>query len=49
MQQKGFTNDIYMVAIPDRFIEQGSIDELRAEIEMDAQSITKRILETLHK
>lgn len=49
LQQKGFTNDIYMVAIPDKFIEQGSIDELRAEIEMDAQSITKRILETLHK
>ena len=49
MQQKGYHNDIYMVAIPDRFIEQGSIDELRAEIQMDATCITKQILEKLHK
>lgn len=49
MQQKGLRNELYMVAIPDRFIEQGSIDELREEIQMDASSITKQILEKMHK
>jgi len=49
MKQNNFHNDIYMVAIPDRFIEQGSIDELKKEIQMDAASITNQILEKLHK
>ena len=49
MHQNELHNDLYMVAIPDRFIEQGSIDELRAEIHMDAASIAKEILEKIQK
>lgn len=47
MKQSGFDNDLYLVAIPDRFIEHGSVDQLKQEIEMDAPSIVKGILERI--
>lgn len=47
MQQHGLTNDLYLVAVPDRFIEQGSIDQLREEIHIDASGIVKEILERI--
>jgi 1-deoxy-D-xylulose-5-phosphate synthase len=41
--------DISMLAvsIPDRFVEQGSVDELRRVLGIDAESVTHRILEVL--
>jgi 1-deoxy-D-xylulose-5-phosphate synthase len=41
--------DISMLAvsIPDRFVEQGSVDELRRVLGIDAASVTDRILEVL--
>ena len=47
MKQQNFTNNFYSVAIPDRFIEHGSIDELKQEISMDAPAVVKGILERL--
>jgi deoxyxylulose-5-phosphate synthase len=41
--------DISMLAvsIPDRFVEQGSVDELREVLGIDAESVTHKILEVL--
>jgi 1-deoxy-D-xylulose-5-phosphate synthase len=41
--------DISMLAvsIPDRFVEQGSVDELRRVLGIDAESVTHKILEVL--
>ena len=47
MKQSGLDNELYLVAIPDRFIEHGSVDQLKQEIEMDAPSIVKGILERI--
>ena len=35
------------IAIPDRYVEQGRVDELWEEMGMDADSVTKRILQKL--
>lgn len=48
MQQAGYTNDLYLVGIPDRFIEHGSVELLKQEIGMDASGIVKGILERMH-
>ena len=47
MKREKLDNDLYLVAIPDRFIEHGSIDQLKQEIEMDAPAIVKGILERI--
>lgn len=47
MKRSGLENDLYLVAIPDQFIEHGSVDQLKTEIEMDAPSIVKGILERI--
>ncbi len=47
MKQEGLHNDLYLVAIPDRFIEHGSIDQLKQEIHMDAPAIAEGILERI--
>ncbi|MBQ8816280.1 MAG: 1-deoxy-D-xylulose-5-phosphate synthase, partial [Lachnospiraceae bacterium] len=47
MKQEQFSNDLYLVAIPDRFVEHGSVDQLKQEIHMDASSIVKGILERI--
>jgi 1-deoxy-D-xylulose-5-phosphate synthase len=33
------------VTIPDEYVEHGNVDILRKEVEIDADSIVKRILE----
>lgn len=45
MKRENLDNALYTVAIPDRFIEHGSVDQLRQEIGMDAPAIVKGILE----
>jgi 1-deoxy-D-xylulose-5-phosphate synthase len=47
MKRAGYENDVYLVAIPDRFIEHGSVDQLKEEIQMDAPCIAKGILERI--
>ncbi len=47
MQKSGLQNDFYHVCIPDRFVEHGSIDQLKAELNMDAPAIVKEILERI--
>ncbi len=47
MKRENLANDLYLVAIPDKFIEHGSIDQLKQEIEMDAPAIVKGILERI--
>ena len=47
MKRAGYENDVYLIAIPDRFIEHGSIDQLKEEIQMDAPCISKGILERI--
>lgn len=36
--------DILNIAIPDKFVEHGSVNELRFECKMDAQSVSERII-----
>ena len=48
MKEKHMDNDFYPVAIPDRFIEHGSIELLKQEIGMDAPAVAKGILERMH-
>lgn len=48
MKQAGHTNDLYLVGIPDRFIEHGSVELLKQEIGMDASGIVRGILERMH-
>ena len=47
MKDKNYTNQLVMVGIPDEYVEHGNVDELRKEIGIDADSIIKRIKETL--
>ncbi len=47
MQHEHFSNDLYLVSIPDRFVEHGSIDQLKEELHMDKGSIVKGILERI--
>ncbi len=45
MEQNGKKNQFLNISIPDRFVEHGSVSRLLAELGMDADSITARILE----
>ena len=47
MKEKQYTNELIMVGIPDEYVEHGNVEELRKEIHIDADSIFKRIVETL--
>lgn len=45
MKREGLANELYVAAIPDKFIEHGSADQLRQEIGIDVPAIVKGILE----
>ncbi len=47
MQRNGVDSAFLNVSIPDVYVEHGSVDLLKKEIGLDADSITKRILEKL--
>ena len=47
MAEKASAVQVMTIGVPDRFIPQGTVDELRKMLNMDAVSITERILETL--
>ena len=48
MKRQKLACDLYSVSIPDKFIEHGSIDQLKQELGMDAPAIVKGILERIH-
>ena len=48
MHRSGVESDFMNVSIPDAYVEHGSVDLLKKEIGLDADSITKRILEKLN-
>ncbi len=41
------TCEVISVAIPDEYVEHGNVDALKKEIQIDAQSITERIMDVL--
>ncbi len=47
MKRENLSNELYLAAIPDRFIEQGSVDQLKQEIHLDAPAIAEGILERI--
>ncbi len=48
MHRNNVESDFMNVSIPDAYVEHGSVDLLKKEIGLDADSITKRILEKLN-
>ena len=47
MKKEALTNPLITIGIPDEYVEHGNVDELRKEIHIDADSIIKKIEETL--
>jgi len=47
LQKNGKEVPLLRIAIPDAYVEHGSVDLLKKEIGLDAESITKQILEKL--
>ncbi len=46
-QEEGMEVSVQCVALPDAFVEQGTISVLRENLGMDAESVTERILQKL--
>ncbi len=44
---KGYQGQVLKIAVPDEFVQHGSVTLLFKELQMDAESITKRILDNL--
>ena len=44
MADKSYKNDVMNLAIEDEFVEQGTVEELRKKLQLDADSICERIL-----
>jgi 1-deoxy-D-xylulose-5-phosphate synthase len=40
---------VLSIAIPDQFVTHGSVDKLRSELKIDADSIAERIMNELHR
>lgn len=47
MQRSGMTAGLINISIPDAYVEHGSVDLLKKEIGLDADSIVRRIMEKL--
>ena len=47
LADEGIEKEIMCLGIPDRFIHQGSVEELRKEIGLDPESIADRIKKKL--
>ncbi len=47
MMEKGYGNTFLPISIPDKFVEHGTVDELRAALSMDAKGIHRRVSEVL--
>ena len=44
---QGYKGKVLKIAVPDEFVQHGSVTLLFKELRMDADSITERILEVL--
>jgi len=44
---KGYQGQVLKIAVPDEFVQHGSVTLLFKELQMDAESITRRILDNL--
>ncbi|MFN3344612.1 MAG: 1-deoxy-D-xylulose-5-phosphate synthase [Chloroherpetonaceae bacterium] len=44
LQEKGYSNKVCVIGLPDRFIDHGSPAELHKEVGLDVESIAKRVL-----
>lgn len=49
LSEAGFKGRFINISIPDEFVPQGSVEELREDCGLDADSVTKRIEEALHE
>ena len=49
VKEKGISAKVLPISIPDEYVEHGSVDQLKKEIGIDAQSIADRILIALKK
>ena len=47
LSDEGISKEVLCMGIPDKFIHQGSIDELRAEIGLDAEGIAEAVKKKL--
>ena len=47
LQKQGKNVSLLQIAIPDAYVEHGSVDLLKKEIGLDADGITNQILEKL--
>ena len=45
LDRKKSGKSLISIAIPDEYVEHGNVDLLRQEIEIDADSVTRRIIE----
>lgn len=46
---QGYAKQIRCLGIPDRFIEQGTIEELQAEAQIDEEALTRCLIQLLHE
>ena len=49
LTDQGYKGQVLKIAVPDEFIRHGSVTLLFKELQMDSESITKRILDALGK
>ena len=49
LADEGILTPVLRIGIPDRFVEHGSVDELRRSLELDADSVARRILAAYEK
>lgn len=49
LMDEGIQVPFFRVAIPDQFVEHGSVEQLKAALELDAESIARKILEKVRK
>lgn len=47
--EKGMDVSLLRVAIPDRFVEHGSVEQLKKALGLDAESVTEQILDKVRK
>ncbi|MFN3385231.1 MAG: 1-deoxy-D-xylulose-5-phosphate synthase [Candidatus Thermochlorobacter sp.] len=45
LQEKGYSNKVLVIGLPDRFIDHGQPAELHKEVGLDPESICKRVLQ----
>jgi 1-deoxy-D-xylulose-5-phosphate synthase len=47
MNRNGFSNHYLNISIPDAYVEHGDVEALKREVGIDADGVTRRILQAL--